>query len=48
MQLKRIPFTYEILPKLDQLHEKKGQIAYKTLAKKFLEDEFFIDHIESY
>ena len=46
VQLKRIPYTYEILPKLDQLHETNGHIAYRTLAKKFLEDEFFIDNIE--
>ena len=46
VQLKWIPYTYEILPKLDQLHETNGHIAYRTLAKKFLEDEFFIDNIE--
>ena len=46
LQLKRIPFTYEILPKLEQIHDVNGHIAYRTLAKKFLEDEFFIDNIE--
>ena len=35
VQLKRIPYTYDILPKLDQSHEKNGHIAYRTLAKKF-------------
>ena len=46
VQLKRIPYTFEIIPKLNHLHEIHGHITYKTLAKKFLEDEFFIDNIE--
>ena len=46
MQLKRIPFIFEVIPKLNHLHEIHGHITYKTLAKKFLADEFFIDNIE--
>ena len=44
--LKKIPFTYEILPKLEELHKINGHISYRTLGKKFLEDEYFIDNIE--
>ena len=46
VNLKRIPYTYEIIPKLDELHKKNGHVAYRTLAKKFTEDEFFLDNIE--
>ena len=44
--LKKIPFTYEILPELDELHGNNGHISYRTLAKKFLEGEYYIDNIE--
>ena len=44
--MKKIPFTYEILPKLEELHNINGHISYRTLSKKFLEDEYFIDNIE--
>ena len=44
--LKKIPFTYEILPKLNELHNINGHISSRTLAKKFYEDEFYIDNIE--
>ena len=44
--LKKIPFTYEILPKLEQLHKVNGHISYRTLAKKFFEEDYFMDNIE--
>ena len=44
--LKKIPFTYEILPILDELHNANGHISYRTLAKKFLEEDYFVDNIE--
>ena len=46
VNLKKIPFIYEILPKLDELHQDNGHIASRTLAKKFLDDEYYIDNIE--
>ena len=33
--LKKIPFTYEILPKLEELHKINGHISYRTLEKNF-------------
>ena len=44
--LKKIPLTYEIIPKLNELHDNNGHISSRTLAKKFIEDEFYIDNIE--
>ena len=35
--LKQIPYTYEIIPILDEIHNNYGHISYKTLAKKFKE-----------
>lgn len=44
--LKKIPFVYEILPQINELHIKYGHLSSKNLAKKFLETEYYIDSIE--
>ena len=44
--LKKIPFTFENIPKLDKIHNSNGYISYKNLSKKFLNDEYFIDNID--
>ena len=44
--LKKIPFIYEVLPLLSEVHDKHGHISYKTLSKKFLESDYYLDGIE--
>ena len=44
--LKKITYVYEILPIINELHNKFGHISYKNLAKKYLETEYYIDSIE--
>lgn len=44
--LKKIPYIYEILPKIKILHEQYGHISFKNLAKKFLETEYYLNGIE--
>ena len=45
--LKKIPYTYEIIPLLDNIHKNNGHISFRTLSKKFLEEEFYIDSIDT-
>lgn len=34
------------MPILNEIHEKNGHILYKSLAKKFLDSEYYLDGIE--
>ena len=34
------------MPILNEIHEKYGHISYKSLSKKFLDNEFYLDGIE--
>ena len=46
MVFKKIPYVYEILPYLNELHIQFGHINYKNLSKKFLDGEFYLDSID--
>ena len=43
---KKIPYTYEILPNIELIHDVKGHISFKNIAKKFLDSNFFLDNID--
>ena len=44
--LKKIPYIFEIIPKIHEIHDQNGHISYRNLSKKFCEDEFYIDSID--
>ena len=44
--LKKIPFIHEVLPIINRIHNENGHISYKTLARKFLEEDNYLDGIE--
>ena len=44
--LKKIPYIYEVLQIINKIHLEYGHISYRSLAKKFMEKNYFLDGIE--